>query len=46
MLGLARLHTPEATAELENYATFLDGLGDPDLSLKATVTDVLGNKPR
>ena len=46
VLGLARLHTPEATAELESYATFLDGLADVHLSLKATVADVLGNPPR
>jgi hypothetical protein len=46
VLGLARLHTPEATAELESYATFLDGLGDAGSSLRGTVDNVLGNPPR
>ena len=46
VLGLAALHTPEATAELESYAKFIDAVTNVDLSLKATVNDVLGNKPR
>jgi hypothetical protein len=46
VLRLARLQTPEATAELESCATFLEGAGDAGSSLRATVANALGKPPR
>jgi len=46
LLGLARLRTPDATAELESYATFLEGVGDAGSSLRVAVANALGKPPR
>ena len=46
VVGLARLHTPEAKSELESYASFLDAAADLDSPLKVTVANALGNPPR
>lgn len=46
VLGMAALHTPEATAELETYATFLDSVPDDGSSLKVVVANALGTLPK
>lgn len=46
VLGMAALHTPEATADLESYATFLDSVSDEGSSLKVAVANALGTPPK